>query len=428
MANEPWLEYQQESPPWLEYQNQEPPKKTLRGFGKNIFENLTGIAQSSPSYAGIEEYKRAGSPLKAFGTMAKETGRQLYPHGIGSPVSILPASIASQIPTTEQAKGQAGLVKDIVTSPIETTYQRPVDVAQTAGLALGAIPALRGEFRANRISKIPKLMEKATSTYRDILRPSAEFVRKYEATGKDLNSTIKKAAELNLPIDEANGVINTKNAMEIVDSKISEIHGRLDNVLKQSKIKVSLVNAAQKAKDMIDEKPALSAATQAEMKADIDYLIGEELKKHGTGIVNGMEANNIKKGLWKEGYREGFPTRDKSARAIGWAINDTIDKLSDNPAIKQLNRESGQLQDLKNILYKSQKPIPKPQLRKYGKMALGAKVLEHVPVVGPLIGAGAGLGLEAITRYLESPSRKAQIAGQQMQKAMKWEKMLRGKK
>jgi hypothetical protein len=316
--------------------------------------------------------------------------------------------------------------------PIQSFKEQPITttlawspLALAAEKKLGLTPATRPVKVA---AKAAKLDEKATATYRKMLRPTQGEVKKIEIRqGKNIDDFYKLAAEEKLPIGKtSDNKLDTAKAREILHKKVTEINDNLNAKLADHQGTFNLKNIANKAKGEVDR--TIKNATEAnKMKASIDEYITDEITKNkGRAVVTTAQLNDIKQGMWSVGYDAMKPTSATAARKIGYVAREAIEKAVADVPMKTLNAQSGKYQTLIDLLDNADgRVIQGGKLGQYFGRTIGTGIggTAGYAVGGPagsVIGSGIGAyaGGEAVAAF-NSPSRMSRIGATAMEQSNK---------
>jgi len=326
--------------------------------------------------------------------------------------------------------------------------------AGKAGSGLGA--ALTGAAMAPEGEKIPSAMiagafgsmheakpfgmslgqakSKVVNIYKTALKPSAKLKNIILDT-KNPDAIYLLAAQEELPVmrNKQTGKKDTTQAIEKLQPKRTEVYNQLNEALKsQPRTKFNIWEIARVAKNNA-RKLIKNSKELNETIEDINSYAEAEVLRRGSHIVNGVDLNIIKQGLWEQGYNQGRPTSKQSARILGNSAKTSIEKAFKQHDIMALNEKSGQYKILNDLLkYAHDKPVEQGKLGRYIATGTGAVVggiaghaAENlVPLPGLETVVGAKIGAEMGKRtsdYLSSPERTTSKAMKLSRKIQKIE-------
>lgn len=305
----------------------------------------------------------------------------------------------------------------------------PVVGTSTGMAASGATMAPEGDKTASGIvggalgamspvgqNSYESVVNKHADVYRDILNPHKGVIQKVEIkSGKDLNDAMKLAAQEKVIINrDVNNKLDTAQAIEQIQPKISSLHEQLNNVLKSDPNKqFDLEDLRSDAKDSLN-KQIKNAEDLNTAHAQVDNAIDAEIARPGVGqFVDGKTLNNIKQGLWSKSYDALAPNANKNSRIIGNVAKGMIEDAYPKDSVKSLNQAMGKYLDLQALLENAHGNIV--QAGKIGKYAAGIVGMAtghatHIPGA-ELVGAMAG---SKLTEMLNDPTRITSNMARQM--------------
>lgn len=278
-------------------------------------------------------------------------------------------------------------------------------------------------------SKVGKATEEATEIYRSVLRPTAGEVKNIEIRkGKNIDDSYKLIAENDIPINKTpDNRLDTVESVATIESKIDPLEEELDTILaSKPERSFNLQDFAEKAKAEIKAQKGISATAKKDQMNDIDEYIKNEIEdKFGENWesegmlpnVTAKELNEIKRGLWKEGYRADKPTAQKSARKLGHIIKEEIETAFPDVAESGVNQKIADFVQAKTLLENAHgRVVAGGQLGKGSARVIGAiaGATTKIPVVGSIVGEKAG---EAIQQWATNPSRLTKSATSKIKKA-----------
>lgn len=252
------------------------------------------------------------------------------------------------------------------------------------------------------------LIDKHASIYRDILNPFKGTIKKVEIkSGKDLNDSFKLAAQEGLVIgkDEA-GKIDTTGAINQLKQSVSPLYEQQNEILDSNPEKqFDLNELGSNVKRALSQKTKNASDLDAS-KAQVDNEINAEIERHGD-MVNGSTLNMIKQGMWSKAYKPLEPSSNDTARQIGFAAKDAIEKAYPDQAIKETNAKIGKYLDLQRLLEDSHgKVIQKGKIGRYSNQIIGA-VTGHASgfpgaeIIGGFVGG-------KVSDFMNDPTRITQ--------------------
>ena len=273
----------------------------------------------------------------------------------------------------------------------------------------------------SKVTKSPeKLAEEATSTYREILRPTQGEIRNIEIRkGQDINKYYRLAAEEGIPIkqtvEKGVGKLDNIEAIQSLRPKVEKVHEQLNSLLRSDKTrKFNLSEIGNTAKASL-RNTISNADDLARAERDINRYISAEINRHGQ-VVDALTLNNIKQGMWSVGYNALRPTAKSTARKVGNVIKNKIEQAFPAENIRGLNTKSGDYQTLIHLLENAQGRVVKGgQLGQYFANVIGAVAGSKIPVVGPLVGAYIG---GKVSKAMYAPERLSAVASGKMRQAL----------
>ena len=273
----------------------------------------------------------------------------------------------------------------------------------------------------SKVTKSPeKLAEEATSTYREILRPTQGEIRNIEIRkGQDINKYYRLAAEEGIPIkqtvEKGVGKLDNIEAIQSLRPKVEKVHEQLNFLLRSDKTKkFNLAEIGNTAKASL-QNTISNADDLARAERDINRYISAEINRHGQ-VVDALTLNNIKQGMWSVGYSALRPTAKSTARKVGNVIKNKIEQAFPAENIRGLNTKSGDYQTLIHLLENAQGRVVKGgQLGQYFANVIGAVSGSKIPVVGPLAGAYIG---GKVSKAMYAPERLSAVASGKMRQAL----------
>lgn len=266
------------------------------------------------------------------------------------------------------------------------------------------------------INKATQLEDEATQIYREVLKPLKGDLNRVEVIGgKNIDHFYNLAAKEQLPISQVDNKLNTLDAVELVDRKISMNASNLDDLLAQDKRNKFDLNAVrQQALKNIDRRE-ISADEYFTMKKDINDYINKEQARHGR-YLNAQQMNDFKQGMWKIGYNQMKPTAKRSARQLGSVARQEIEKsFYGDDTVRILNQEMADYLTLKDLLENAHgRVVSGGALGQHVYGTLGAIAGSKIPIAGPLAGNIIGRN---ISKAMIAPERMTKIAAQKMAQA-----------
>jgi hypothetical protein len=289
------------------------------------------------------------------------------------------------------------------------------------GLALGGKILGKGPGIAKGLSdkfiNRPKLMTQATNLYRSILRPTQAEIKNIEIRkGKNVDDYYKLAAEEGIPIKKmADNKIDTEVAREALQPKQEALNNQLNQALSSDRTKkFDLLAIGDKAKAELRNKVKNDTEFK-DVSKQVDEYIADAIEARGR-MLNGVELNNFKQGMWSKSYDMLKPTANSTARRIGHIAKEAIEQGYPNAQIKALNEKSGQYATLQDLLQNAHgRVVQRGQLGHHFMRTIGAIAGSKIPIAGPI--AGAYLGGKA-SEYMSNPERMSTIAAGKAKKAM----------
>lgn len=247
--------------------------------------------------------------------------------------------------------------------------------------------------------------------YRNILNPGKGIINKVEIkSGGDINDSMKLAAKEALPINSVEGKLDNTAAIEKLKTSTAPMYDEQNEILASNadkqfnlqqignQVKSGLVKTTKNAVD-------LSAAQQK-----VDNEINAEILRHGKN-VDGQTLNMIKQGMWGKSYNPLEPNANDSARAIGYAAKDAIEKAYPNETIMENNAKIGKYLQLQRILEQTHgQVVQSGKIGKYAAQGTGALtggiVSAHLPFLGELAGPLVGKEIGGrVNDFVNDPSR-----------------------
>lgn len=400
-------------------------QKIYSGLGGAGFDipKLMAMGPMGLTLSGIlEGGKEGGVPGAVTGGIGGALWQKLF-HGVAP----LPT------PIKKTALGLAGAV----TTPGDLE-EKIAGGATLAGLPSGKGQTM-GEFKETQAKYGPmaynkaKAVKEATKIYREMLRPTPGELRNIEiGKGENIDDYFKLAAEEGLLIEKgADNKLDTLKAKEQISEKQEMAEERLQEALKTNTAKAfSLKKLAEEAKRGV-KKLNESAATYKEREAEInDYINAEIEARGGEEFVTGSDLNTIKRAMWKEGYNQGKPTKQSTARKVGYVAREMIEKGYSDQEIKNLNKKSGQYVTLQDLLGKPRgggahgRVVARGRIGQYAARATGGAVGAAIGSAIPIPGLGTAGGIlvgqaagKKVSDYLSSPERLSKIAINKSKKA-----------
>lgn len=258
-----------------------------------------------------------------------------------------------------------------------------------------------------------KLTAKAADIHRFVLNPGSGIIKKVEIkSGKDLNDSFQRAADLGLIYDkDQNGKLDITGAIKQVSDANSPYYDEQKQILDSNKSKqFDLEKLGEVAKKNLNDGTKSASELKAN-RAKIDSEIEAEIERHGPS-VNASKLNMIKQGLWERSYNPLEPNANDAARALGHTAKDAIEHAFPEERIKELNAEIGKNLQLRRILEASHgQVIQGGKLGKYfariSGLGVGAAAghMAHIPGAEA---AGAMLGQEVggrVENFMNDPRR-----------------------
>lgn len=248
------------------------------------------------------------------------------------------------------------------------------------------------------------VIAKNADEFRKLINPGKGEIKNIEVvSGKKMSDFFELAAKEKLIINKSvDGKLDTTLARESLMENADAFEAKLDEFLKSDPAKKF-------------DLPSLSKKVKRKLRDDIhnddDYLtaVGEldrqltaAVEQRGE-MVNALELNNIKRGMWRKGYDQLRPSSNQVARAIGFVAKEAIEDAYPSGAIGLINQRLGKYYTLNTLLENAQgRVVNRGKIGKYGAELTGALALEKIPVLGPLVGKAVG---GAINDFMTNPER-----------------------
>lgn len=291
--------------------------------------------------------------------------------------------------------------------------QNPIE-AGASGAAFGLMSPMNplgSKIPMTSVNHDAMVEKEGAPIYRNILNPGKGIINKIEMkSGGDIDSLMKLAAKEALPISSNEGKLDNSAAIEKLKSGNANLYDQQNQILaSNSEKQFNIQQLGDQVKAGLS-KNTKSASDLDAAKAKVDNEINAEILRHGEN-VDGQTLNMIKQGMWGKSYNPLEPNANDSARAIGFAAKDEIEKAYPLDSIKENNQALGQRLQLQKILEATHgQVIQGGKVGKYVSGAIGGAVGEaagqHFPLMGealgPIVGFKAG---EKVNQYLNDPAR-----------------------
>lgn len=263
---------------------------------------------------------------------------------------------------------------------------------------------------------------KGKSIMREMINPGKGEIKKFEIKqGKSLDEIAGNMAKEGVKPQVKDSKLDFQSDIGTQHSKVSAEKAQLDSMLEKVDKKVSLVDVFDRVNKQIDS--LFKNATEAnDAKAAAAELLNAELGRHGTIEPTIKQANDIKSGMWKVGYRADKPMQSRVARMTGHAITDAMDEAGMPELAKRLNKSMSNRMDMISVMENATGRIVKGgRLGDFGARLLGGYIGGHAGPVGGIIGQEIGHRVGKSLRET-GPARAAKKAGLLMEKADKMRK------
>lgn len=296
--------------------------------------------------------------------------------------------------------------------------------AGATGALFGSMNPMGGPKQMSAEDLDAKDSGEGASIYRNILNPGKGIINKVEIkSGGDINDSMKLAAKEALPINSIEGKLDNTAAIEKLKTSTSPLYDQQNQILASNPDKqFNLNDIASQVKSNLSST-IKNASDLQDAKKSVDNEIDAEILRHGTKNVNadgnvtydphvdGQTLNMIKQGMWGKSFDPMKPNANDSARAIGFAAKDAIEKAYPNDAIQENNAKIGQYLQLQKILEATHGQIVQGgKIGKYASQAtgglVGGLVGTHVPFLGEIAGPIAGYKTgEKVNQMINDPAR-----------------------
>lgn len=295
----------------------------------------------------------------------------------------------------------------------QATGQDPVRAAATGATfgALSPMNPLGAKTPMTSANHEAMVENEGAPIYRNILNPGKGIIKKVEIkSGGNINDSMKLAAKEALPINSNEGKLDNVAAIEKLKSSTAPMYDAQNQILASNPDKQFNLNDIGSQVKFGLSSSTKNAAELSTNKAKVDNEINAEILRHGEN-VDGQTLNMIKQGMWGKSYNPLEPNANDSARAIGFAAKDAIEKAYPNDTIKENNTKIGQYLQLQKILEATHGQVV--QGGKIGKYAargtgtiIGGLVSAHAPFLGEVAGPLAGNEIGSkVNEFINDPSR-----------------------
>ncbi len=406
------------------------PDMTNAPFAAKVLGDVAGGA----SQGAAATVAGGGNPILGYGALAGLSAygedKPVVPAAIGGAISAVPQMLLGQQGSNlanALAKPVGGMVAKVaprVGTALGMGGAAAGQAALTGGnpLEAAASGATFGAFSPMAPSGTPKvvtpeehakIIDQGSGIYRNILNPGKGIINKVEIkSGKDINDSMALAAKMALPIESQEGKLDNSKAIDIVKQAPAPLYDQQNQMLSSNPAKqFNLEDLGHQVKAKLDGEMK-SASDLASAKAKVDNEINAEILRHGTPQedgsidpnVDGVTLNKIKQGMWSKSYNPLEPNANDSARAIGFAAKDAIEKGYPDLSIGDSNAQIGQYLQLQKILEATHGQVVQGgKIGGYAAQGIGALAghASHIP--GAEI-AGGYLGGK-VKAFLNDPAR-----------------------
>jgi hypothetical protein len=368
--------------------------------------------------------KRAGELGSETAKFGWETGKEAAPAAITGMAGRL---VNVPLAAAQVSSGISGVQKTVeiakkgdVSGAIKTGAQSLVDLGLGLYSAKGAIRDkgwIVSESIKNMGIKTPKQVEmsksEAAKIMEEVVRPEKGEIRKFEIKNdKNLGEIFQTMAEEKLvPEVDVNNKMDWTKSIDDQFYKV-EVDGKELNSRLASKPHQSTVNMEKVRSESIGklDEITMSSTEKKEAINTINEIINDEIEFKGSN-PHVSEANKIKQGLWKTGYRADKPMSSRMSRIVGHFMADQIDVAAKDPYITHLNRQIGRRMDMISLMGNATGRVVKGgRLGDYFVGFVMSKALDWIPGVGPLVGYAAGKSASSALNKV-SPIMAAKRAG-----------------
>lgn len=386
-----------------------------------------GVAQgAAATLAG------GGNPILGYGALsgvsAYGEGKPVVPAAISGAESAIPQMIAGKVGSSlasAAAKPIGGVVAKYApnvgtalgmggASAVQANMagENPV-VAGATGATFGLMSPMNPLGGPKLVSpeQHDAMLDKGAQIYRNVLNPGKGIINKVEVkSGGNVDDSMKLAAKENLIINSNEGKLDNRAAIDQLKTSTAPLYDQQNQILASNSDKqFNLQDLGSQVKSGL-VKTTKNALDLSSAQDKVDNEINAEILRHGEN-VNGQTLNMIKQGMWGKSYNPLEPNANDTARAIGYAAKDAIEKAYPLDPIKESNAKIGQYLQLQKILEQTHGQVI--QGGKIGKYvsgfiggAAGLAVSSHLPVLGealgPIVGFKAG---EKINQMMNDPAR-----------------------
>lgn len=386
-----------------------------------------------------------GNPILGYGAMsglgAFGEGKPVVPAVIGGAASAIPQMIAGKMGSSlasSAAKPIGGMMAKYApnvgtalgmggasAAQAAMTGGNPV-IAGATGATFGLMSPMNpmGAPRTVSPEQYDSLLDQGAEKYRNVLNPGKGIINKVEIkSGNDIDDSMRLAAKEGLVINSNEGKLDNRSAIDQLKAAVAPMYDE------QNKILASNASKQFNLQDLADQvnsglaKTTKSASDLSSAQGKVQNEIDAEILRHGTKItdadgnitydprVDGQTLNMIKQGMWGKSYNPLEPNANDSARAIGYAAKDAIEKAYPLDTIKENNANIGQYLQLQKILESTHgQGIQGGKIGKYASQATGAitggLVSSHLPLLGEVAGPMAGREIgQRVHDIINDPAR-----------------------
>lgn len=362
-----------------------------------------------------------------------ETGRSFIKNPLKLSNPLLNAAIESMRPTTEEGieeaykeskyqqmaeenRGRSSPVKIPGAKTMENTAEgiSLLTDPEAIGASLAGKAGLKS-LSKSMVSTPEKTLTKAGEKYREVLAPKKSNIKNVEIkAGKDLKDSYELAAKEGLIIEKsADNKLDTLGAIEQLEKPTKQLNDELSDALASNPDQKFDLLELEK-----DVKPKLRKIfdNDADFKDALETVkreVAASIEERGQ-MVDGVEFNKIKRGMWSKGYNAMAPNTNKIARAVGNVIKEKIEKAYPDQNIKALNSKLGEYATLRNLLQDAHgNVVARGKLGRYFAQGIGALAGSSIPFIGELGGGYLG---GKVSDYFVDPKRITKKTAKQVSK------------
>lgn len=360
-----------------------------------------------------------GNPILGYGALSGASafgkGEPVIPAAIGGATSAIPQMIAGKVGSSlasAAAKPFGGMVSKFApnvgtalgmggasAAQAQASGQNPVE-AGSSGAVFGLLSPMNPLG-----SKVPMstaqhdnlINTEGAQTYRNILNPGKGIINKIEIkSGGDINDAMSLAAREALPIQSEEGKLNNIPAIDKLKASVAPMYDSQNKILASNPDKqFDLEKLGNQVKSQLSSTTK-NASDLESSKGNVDNEINAEILRHGP-MVDGQTLNMIKQGMWNKSYNPLEPNANDTARQIGFAAKDAIEKAYPTDSIKETNAKIGQYLQLQKVLEATHGQVVQGgKIGKYASKGIGAATGAiagaHIPIPGveeaALLGGG----------------------------------------